>query len=175
MRRCASTRGPSRTTTPPSYDEAAAAELGYDSLLAPLTFVSILALLVQQDFFRNVDVGFETMQIVQVDQQFIYHEPIRVGDRLYARFEVDLGFRAVRRGHRRHPQRLTNERGEVVLEASTTLMGQEGEASTKIKLDAGTGQVTARCRGLAVRTFPDVHSDLGVSPRIKRAVRRFAD
>ena len=114
------------------HDEAAAAELGYDSLLAPLTFVSTLALLVQQDFFRNVDVGFETMQIVQVDQQFIYHEPIRVGDRLYARFEVVS----------------VSERfgadivGDVVLEASTTLMGQEGEASAKIKFDAVTGQVT---------------------------------
>ena len=78
-------QGRSRTTTRPSIDEEAAAELGYDSLVAPLTFVSTLALLVQQDFFRNVDIGFETMQIVQVDQKFIFHRPIKVGDRLYAR------------------------------------------------------------------------------------------
>ena len=32
--------------------------------------------------------------------------------------------------------------GEVVLEAFTTLMGHEGETSSKIKLDAETGQVT---------------------------------
>ena len=86
------------------HDEAAAAELGYDSLLAPLTFVSTLALLVQQDFFRNVDDGFETMQIVQVDQQFIYHKPIRSATGSTPGLR-SLGFRAVRRGHRRHPQR----------------------------------------------------------------------
>ena len=28
------------------------------------------------------------MQIVQVDQKFVFHQPIRVGDKLYARFEV---------------------------------------------------------------------------------------
>ena len=51
------------------YDEAAAAELGYDALLAPLTFVAILAKLVQADFFRNVDTGYTTMQMVQVGEE----------------------------------------------------------------------------------------------------------
>ena len=67
---------------PASHDEAAAAELGYDGLVAPLTFMSMLALLVQQDFFRNVDIGMETMQIVQVDQKFVYHKPIMAGDKV---------------------------------------------------------------------------------------------
>ena len=40
---------------PASHDEEAAAELGHDALVAPLTFVSTLALLVQQDFFRKVE------------------------------------------------------------------------------------------------------------------------
>ncbi|WP_199253954.1 (3R)-hydroxyacyl-ACP dehydratase subunit HadC [Mycolicibacterium mengxianglii] len=127
---------------PAFFDEQAAAELGHDSLLAPLTFVSTLALLVQQDFFRTVDTGFETMQIVQVDQQFIYHKPIKVGDKLFAQFEVqDVNERfgadiVVTRNV------LTNEHGEMVLEAFTTLMGQQGEESAKIKFDVATGQVT---------------------------------
>lgn len=124
------------------FDEAAAAELGHDSLPVPLTFVSILALLVQQHFFRTVDVGFETMQIVQVDQQFVYHKPIRVGDKLFARFEVhDVNERfgadiVVTRNV------LTNTDGELLMEAFTTLMGQQGEHSTKIKFDVATGQIT---------------------------------
>ena len=59
---------------PAHYDEAAAAELGHDSLVAPPTFISTLALLMQRDFFRKVDTGFQTMQIVQVDQKFHYHK-----------------------------------------------------------------------------------------------------
>ena len=81
------------------------------------------------------------MQIVQVDQQFIYHEPIRVGDKLYPvlevvsvneRFGADI---VVTRNI------LTNEHGELVMEAFTTMMGQQGEQSTKIKFDAASGQV----------------------------------
>ena len=42
----------------------------------------------QQDFFRKVDTGFETMQIVQVDQKFLYHKPMLAGDKVWGRMEV---------------------------------------------------------------------------------------
>ena len=48
-----------------NFDEKPAAELGHPAILAPLTFTAVYALLVQQDFFRNVDVGIETMNIVR--------------------------------------------------------------------------------------------------------------
>jgi acyl dehydratase len=126
---------------PASYDEDAAAELGHDALVAPPTFVSILAKLVQADFFRNVDTGYTTMQMVQVDQKFIYHKPIKAGDKLYARMDihsVDERFGAdivVTRNL------CTNEEGEVVLEAFTTLMGHEGDNSINLRWDAESGQV----------------------------------
>ena len=124
------------------FKEDAAAELGYDSLLAPLTFVSTIALVVQQEFFRRVDVGFETMQIVQVDQQFLYHLPIRVGDRLYARFEVVSVNERFGADIVVTKNVLTNGDGDLVLEAFTTLMGQQGETSAKLKFDAETGQIS---------------------------------
>ncbi|HOW93957.1 MAG TPA: (3R)-hydroxyacyl-ACP dehydratase subunit HadC [Mycolicibacterium fallax] len=131
-----------KSMDPATHDDAAAAELGYDGLVASLTFVSTVALIVQQDFFRKVDTGFETMQIVQVDQQFIYHRPIKVGDKLFPvmhihsvdeRFGADI---VVTRNV------LHDENGEVILEAFTTMMGQQGEESAKIKFDVATGQVT---------------------------------
>jgi len=115
-----------------NYDEDAATELGHPTLLAPLTFTAVYALLVQQDFFRAVDVGIETMNIVQVDQRFVYHRPIYAGDRLRARLEihsVDERFGAdivVTRNV------CTNDEGEVVLEAFTTLMGQQAEQTVNI-------------------------------------------
>ena len=123
------------------FDEAAAAELGYDSLVAPITFVSIFAKLVQNDFFRNVDMGMETMQIVQVDQKFVYYKPVRVGDKLFARMDVhsvDERFGAdivVTRNT------CTNQDGEVILVAYTTLMGHEGDDSIQLKWDKESGQV----------------------------------
>ena len=117
---------------PASHDDEAAVALGHDGVVAPLTFSSIFALLVQQDFFKHVDVGLETMQIVQVDQRFVYHRPVRAGDKLWARVDihsVDERFGAdivVTRNV------CTDENGELVMEAYTTLMGQQGENSARI-------------------------------------------
>jgi acyl dehydratase len=125
---------------PACLDEEAAADLGYDALVAPPTFVSILAKLVQSDFFRHVDLGSE-MQIVQVDQKFVFHKPILAGDVLHARMDihsVDERFGAdivVTKNV------CTNDAGEVVLEAYTTLMGRQGDDSIQLKWDAESGQV----------------------------------
>lgn len=126
---------------PASFDEQAAAELGYDSLLAPLTFVSIFAKLVQDDFFRNVDVGFETMQIVQVDQKFVYHKPMRVGDKLFGVMEIESVNERFGADIVVTKNTCTDEQGEVILTAYTTLMGHEGDNSIQLKWDKETGQV----------------------------------
>ncbi|HEV7421446.1 MAG TPA: (3R)-hydroxyacyl-ACP dehydratase subunit HadC [Mycobacterium sp.] len=122
-----------KAVDPASLDDQAAAELGHDSVVAPLTFSSIFALLVQQDFFRHVDVGLESMQIVQVDQRFVYHKPVRAGDKLWAR--VDIHSVEERFGADIVVTRnvCTDVDGELVLEAYTTLMGQQGEHSARIE------------------------------------------
>ena len=66
-----------------------AKELGHDGLVAPLTFMSILAVMIQRHFFQHVDIGFETMQIVQVDQRFKFHRPIVEGDELRGTMHID--------------------------------------------------------------------------------------
>jgi acyl dehydratase len=125
---------------PASYDEKAAAEMGYDNIVAPPTFVSILAKLVQADFFRNVDLG-EEIVMVQVDQKFFFHKPVLAGDVLHARMDihsVDERFGAdivVTKNI------CTNDAGEVVLEAYTTMMGHEDDSAIQLKWDAESGQV----------------------------------
>ena len=126
---------------PASYDEDAAAELGQDALLAPLTFVATFALLIQKHFFQHVDIGLETMQIVQVDQKFIYHKPIKAGDRLHGTMYVDSVDERFGADIVVTHNICTNADGEVVLEAYTTMMGQQGENSAQIRWDAATGQV----------------------------------
>jgi acyl dehydratase len=126
---------------PASLDEKAAAELGYDALVAPLTFVTILAKLVQADFMRKVDTGYDTMQIVQVDQKFVFHKPILVGDVLYARMEIDSVVERFGADIVVTRNTLTNNDGELVLESYTTVMGHEGDNSVNLKWDMETGQV----------------------------------
>ena len=97
--------------------------------------------MIQRHFFQHVDVGMETMQIVQVDQKFLYHRPLKVGDKLTGTMyiqSVDERFGAdivVTRNI------LTDDNGEMVMEAYTTMMGHEGDNSISVKWDPETGQV----------------------------------
>jgi acyl dehydratase len=136
-----------KAVDPASHDEEAAAALGHDSLIAPLTFVSILANLIQRHFFQNVDVGLEAMQIVQVDQKFVFHRPIKAGDKLVGTMHVEsvverFGADIVVTRNVCH-----NADGEMVLEAYTTLMGHEGDNSISVKWDPKTGQVMRKAVG----------------------------
>jgi meromycolic acid (3R)-3-hydroxyacyl-[acyl-carrier protein] dehydratase HadC len=122
-------------------DENAAADLGYDALVVPPTFVTILAKLVQADFMRKVDTGYDTMQIVQVDQRFVYHKPILVGDELHARMVIDSVNERFGADIVVTRNTLTNQHGELVLTAYTTVMGHEGDNSVNLKWDMESGQV----------------------------------
>ena len=126
---------------PASHDEDAAAELGHSGLVAGPTFMAIFAVMIQNHFFQNVDVGLETMQIVQVDQKFLFHRPIKAGDELTGTMHiltVDERFGADIVTTRNV---LTDPTGAVVMEAFTTLMGHEGDNSISAKWDPETGQV----------------------------------
>jgi acyl dehydratase len=139
--------GAVKADDPATHDEDAAAELGYESLIAPLTFGSIFAVMIQRHFFQHVDVGMETMQIVQVDQKFHFHKPIQAGDKLFGTMyiqSVDERFGAdivVTRNV------CTNEHGDIIMEAYTTLMGHEGDNSISVKWDPESGQVIRKAAG----------------------------
>lgn len=126
---------------PAHIDEDAAAELGHDAIVAPLTFVTILAKLVQLDFFRNVDIGMETLVIVQVDQRFVFSRPIKAGDKLWARMEVQSVVERFGADIVVTKNICTTDDGEVVLEAYTTLMSQHSDGSANLRWDAESGQV----------------------------------
>ena len=125
---------------PASYDENAAAELGYANIVAPPTFVTIFAKLVQADFFRNVDLGDDIM-MVQVDQKFLFYKPVLAGDVLHARMDIQSVDERFGADIVVTKNICTNDAGEVVLEAYTTMMGHQGDDAIQLKWDAETGQV----------------------------------
>lgn len=126
---------------PAHYTEDAAADLGHDAILAPLTFATIFAKLVQLDFFRHVDIGMENLVIVQVDQRFVFSRPIKAGDKLWARMDVQSVDERFGADIVVTKNICTDERGEVVLEAYTTLMSQYAEQSENLRWDPESGQV----------------------------------
>ncbi|KAA8960274.1 (3R)-hydroxyacyl-ACP dehydratase subunit HadA [Mycobacterium sp.] len=112
---------------PEFFEEAAAAELGYDGLVAPLTFISVFGYKAVSAFFAAAGIATNDIQIVQVDQKLEFLRPITVGDRLYCEVSVE----SVRRAHGTDiimtRQTATNAAGEVVQETYTTLAGRAGE------------------------------------------------
>jgi acyl dehydratase len=108
----------------PFFEEQAAAELGYDTLPAPLTFISVFGYKAVSAFFEHVNIATEDAQIVQVDQTLKFLAPITVGDCLYC----DVSIESVRRAHGTDiimtKQTITNDAGDVVQETYTTLAGR---------------------------------------------------
>jgi meromycolic acid (3R)-3-hydroxyacyl-[acyl-carrier protein] dehydratase HadD len=68
---------------PSHYSEASAAEAGYESIVASLTFVAVAGRRVQLDVFTKFDIPINLARVLHRDQKFVYHRPIMAGDRLY--------------------------------------------------------------------------------------------
>ncbi|MFZ0833443.1 MAG: (3R)-hydroxyacyl-ACP dehydratase subunit HadA [Mycobacterium sp.] len=112
------------------FEDDAAAELGYDGLVAPLTFISVFGYQAQSAFFQSAGVTVTDAQIVQVDQVLKWLKPITVGDRLYCDVYVDSVRQSFGTDTVVTKNIVTNDKGELVMETYTTLVGRsdgEGE------------------------------------------------
>ncbi len=130
-----------KSNDPASINEKAAAELGHAGLVAPPTFMSILAVMIQRHFFQHVDVGLKTMQIVQVDQKFRFNRPIVEGDTVRGTMYIESVEERFGADIVTTRNVLTDLNGEIVMESFTTLMGHEGDNSISAGWDPETGQV----------------------------------
>ncbi len=74
---------------PVHWNEAAAAEMGHDTLIGAPTFVSVLGIIAQRRLFEDVVTGYDLWQIMQTDQRLVFHRPIKVGDRLICDVSLD--------------------------------------------------------------------------------------
>ena len=112
------------------HDEKAAADLGHDAILAPLTFISVFGYQAQLAMFKSNNIAISDEKIVQVDQELKFLQPIKAGDRLYC----DVYVHSIRRSFGADiivtKNIITNQDDEVVQETYTTLAGRsDGEES----------------------------------------------
>jgi acyl dehydratase len=116
-----------KSDDPAYFDEEAAADLGHDALLAPLTFISVFGYQAQSAMFAAANIGIADAKIVQVDQVIKFVKPIKAGDKLYCDVYVD----SIRKAHGTDiivtKNIVSNENGDVVQETYTTLAGRSEE------------------------------------------------
>jgi meromycolic acid (3R)-3-hydroxyacyl-[acyl-carrier protein] dehydratase HadAB len=110
---------------PAHWDVAAAAELGYSGLVAPLTFTSVPGMTCNRRMFEEVVVGYDTY--MQTEEVFEQHRPIVAGDEL----QTDVELTSVRRIGGRELITVTNTftdtAGERVHTLHTTVVGVTAE------------------------------------------------
>ncbi|ORW08256.1 fused (3R)-hydroxyacyl-ACP dehydratase subunits HadA/HadB [Mycobacterium kyorinense] len=110
---------------PAHWDVAAAAELGYSGLVAPLTFTSTPAMACNRRMFESVVIGYDTY--MQTEEVFEQHRPIVAGDEL----RIDVELSSVRRIAGRDLITVTNTftdtAGERVHTLHTTVVGLTAE------------------------------------------------
>lgn len=113
---------------PAHQDETVAAELGYKGVIAPITFPSIVWVLMQQALFDSVLTGYDISQMLQTEQRIRMHRPLVAGDRL----RCDSFFESFRQfgdkdflGSRTV---LTDAEGQLLQTAHTTVVAQTGPA-----------------------------------------------
>ncbi len=110
---------------PAHWDVAAAAELGYSDLVAPLTFTSTPGMTCNRHMFEHVVVGYDTY--MQTEEVFEQHRPIVAGDELH----IDVEFTSVRSIAGRDLITVTNTftdaAGERVHTLHTTVVGVTSE------------------------------------------------
>jgi acyl dehydratase len=110
---------------PAHWDVAAAAELGYSGLVAPITFTSVPGMTCNRRMFEEVVVGYDTY--MQTEEVFEQHRPIVAGDEL----RIDVELTSVRRIAGRDLITVTNTftdtAGERVHTLHTTVVGVTAE------------------------------------------------
>ncbi|MBT2265091.1 MULTISPECIES: (3R)-hydroxyacyl-ACP dehydratase subunit HadA [Rhodococcus] len=111
---------------PAHYDESAAKGLGYDGLVAPITFVAIVGAIAQRRLFEEIVTGYDLSQILQTDQRLVLHKPMQVGDRLFCDVFLDSFRQAAGSDIIVTKNIITDQNDEAVVTTWTTLVARTG-------------------------------------------------
>jgi acyl dehydratase len=109
---------------PLSYSEAAAAESGYDSTVASLTFLAVAGRRVQMDVFTKFDIPINLARVLHRDQKIIYHRPIKAGDKLYFDTYLDSVIESHSTVIAEIRSEVTDGNGGPILTSIVTMLGE---------------------------------------------------
>ncbi|MEV6320732.1 fused (3R)-hydroxyacyl-ACP dehydratase subunits HadA/HadB [Nocardia sp. NPDC051787] len=173
------------------YEEAAA-ELGFDGLVAPPTFSSILLLLMQRKMFESVLTGYDLGQVLQTEQSIQVHRPIVAGDQLRCDAYIESFRQFGDKDFMVTKNVLTNQHKDVLQTAYSTAVAQTGvdlapDLGATVEGVIMTGQSAAdRSAAAATRTTDEdaglvecfdepAQPDSSGRPRTPRSIPLFED
>jgi acyl dehydratase len=111
---------------PAHWSEDAAHELGYQGLVAPLTFVSLLGIIAQREMGNRFLRGYDVSQMLQTDQVLEFARPIQAGDRLHCEVSLESFRRAFGGDLISVKNEVRDQVGAPLLTSYTTVVGRSG-------------------------------------------------
>jgi acyl dehydratase len=109
---------------PSFYSQESAAEAGYGSTVASLTFLAVAGRRVQEDVFTKFDIPINLARVLHRDQRFIYHRPIRAGDKLYFDTYLDSVIESHSTVIAEIRSEVTDGDGEPIMTSIVTMLGE---------------------------------------------------
>jgi len=125
---------------PAHYSEDAAKEIGYDALIASLTFVAVAGRKVQAEIFNQFDVPVNMERVLHRDQKLVFHRPILAGDKLWFDSYLDSVIESHGTVIAEVRAEVTDDDGKPVLTSIVTILG---EAEHPDQADEVTAQIAA--------------------------------
>jgi acyl-CoA thioesterase FadM len=92
--------------------------------VASLTFLAVAGRRVQEDVFTKFDIPINMARVLHRDQKFVYHRPIRVGDKLYFDTYLDSVIESHSTVIAEIRSEVTDEDGNPIMTSVVTMLGE---------------------------------------------------
>jgi len=122
---------------PTHYSETAAANAGYEAVVAPLTFLAIAGRRVQLEIFTKFSIPINIARVMHRDQKFLFHRPILAHDRLYFDTYLDSVIESHGAVIAEIRSEVTDAEGKPVVTSVVTMLGEAAHQ------DAGAEETVA--------------------------------
>jgi acyl dehydratase len=109
---------------PTHFDEAAAAEAGYSSLLAPLTFLAIAGRRVQLEIFNKFNIPINIARVFHRDQKFRFYRPIVANNELHFDTYLDSVIESHGTVIAEIRSEVTDSEGNLLVTSVVTMLGE---------------------------------------------------
>lgn len=122
---------------PTHYSEVDAADAGYPTLVAPLTFLAIAGRRVQLEIFTKFSIPINLARVFHRDQKFLFHRPILAQDKLHFDTYLDSVIESHGTVIAEIRSEVTDAEGKPIVTSVVTMLGEAAHQ------DAGTEETVA--------------------------------
>ncbi|SPM33031.1 Acyl dehydratase [Mycobacterium rhizamassiliense] len=130
---------------PMHFSDSDAADAGYPTLVAPLTFLAFAGRRVQLEIFTKFDIPINLARVLHRDQKFTFHRPIVAHDKLYFDTYLDSVTESHGAAIVEIRSEITDAEGNPVVTSIVTMLGEASHPDARAEETvAAVASISAR-------------------------------